>query len=58
MVIDPVLSFRAEDSSEMTKMLHEDSEEDSRNLILELDEPYWGRYIIWIWIVFKGIWGK
>ena len=34
MAIGPVLSFRAEDSSEMTKMLHEDSEENSRNLIL------------------------
>lgn len=34
MDIGPVLSFRAEDNSEMTKMLHEDSEENSRNLIL------------------------
>ena len=55
MVIDPVLSFRAEDSSEMTKMLHEESEEESRHLILEQHEPYWGRHIIVIWKVFKAI---
>ena len=51
----PVLSFRAEYSSEMTKMLCEDSEEESRNLILEQHEPYWDRHIIVIWKVFKAI---
>lgn len=55
MAIGPVLSFRAEHSSEMTKMLHEDSEEEPRNLILELLETYWGRHIIVIWKVFKAI---
>lgn len=42
----PVLSFRAEYSSGMMKMLCEDSEEEPRNLILEQHEPYWGRHII------------
>lgn len=55
MAIGPVLSFRAEHSSEMTKMLHEVSEEESRNLILQQHEPYWGRHIIVIWKVFKAI---
>lgn len=40
MDIGPVLSFRAEDSSEMMKVLCEDSEEEPRNLILEQHEPY------------------
>lgn len=40
MAIGLVLSFRAEYSSEMTKMLCEDSEEEPRNLILEQYEPY------------------
>ena len=40
MVIDPVLSFRAEHSSKIMKMLCEDSEEESRNLSLEQYEPY------------------
>ena len=55
MAIGPVLSFRAEDSSEMMKMLCEDSEEESRNLILQQHEPCWGRHIIVIWKVFKAI---
>lgn len=49
------MSFRAEDSSKMTKMLCEDSEVESRNLILERHEPYWDRHIIVIWKVFKAI---
>lgn len=55
MAIGPVLSFRAEYSSEMTKMLCEDSEEESRNFILEQHEPCWDRHIIVIWKVFKAI---
>lgn len=39
----------------MTKMLHEESEEESRHLILEQHEPYWSRHIIVIWKVFKAI---
>lgn len=39
----------------MTKMLCEDSEEESRNLILEQHETYCGRHIIVIWKVFKAI---
>lgn len=58
MAIGPVLSFRAEYSSGMTKMLCEDSEEESRNLILQQHEPYWGRHIIVIWKVFKAIQAK
>lgn len=55
MDIGPVLSFRAEYSSEMTKMLCEGSEEEWRNLILEQHEPYWDRHIIVIWKFFKAI---
>lgn len=55
MAIGPVLSFRAEHSSEMTKMLCEDSKAESRNLILQQHELYWGRHIIVIWKVFKEI---
>lgn len=39
----------------MTKMLHEDSEEEPRNLILQQHEPYWDRHIIVIGKVFKAI---
>jgi hypothetical protein len=52
---DSIMSFRAEYSSEMTKMLHEDSEEEWRNLILEQHEPCWDRHIIVIWKFFKAI---
>lgn len=39
----------------MMKTLCEVSEEESRNLILEQHESYWGRHIIVIWKVFKAI---
>lgn len=37
----------------MMKMLHEDSEEESRNLISAQHGPYCGRHIVVIWKVFE-----